>query len=41
LIDIYRKGNVPAIATNNLIPDDEEEKDDGDLDFAKAGQSRQ
>jgi hypothetical protein len=37
LIDIYGKGNMPAIATNNPIPDDEKEKDNGDLDFAKTG----
>jgi hypothetical protein len=30
---------VPAIAINSPIPDDEEEEDNGDLDFAKAGQS--
>jgi hypothetical protein len=32
---------VSAIAINNPIPDDEEEKDDSDLDFAKTGQSYQ
>jgi hypothetical protein len=41
LIDIYKKGNVPAITTNNLTPDDEKEKNNGDLDFAKIGQSYQ
>jgi hypothetical protein len=32
---------VPAITIDSLTPDDEKEKDDSDLDFAKAGQSRQ
>jgi hypothetical protein len=41
LVDIHRKRNVPAIATNSPIPDDEvEEKDENNLNFAKAGQSR-
>jgi hypothetical protein len=35
LIDIYGKGNVSVIATDSLIPDDEEEEDDGDLNFAE------
>jgi hypothetical protein len=34
--------NVPAIITNSPIPDDEaEKKDKNNLNFAKAGQSRQ
>jgi hypothetical protein len=32
---------VPAIATDSPTPDDEKEEDDGDLDFAETGQSRQ
>jgi hypothetical protein len=32
---------VPAIAINSLIPDDEKEENDSNLDFAEAGQSRQ
>jgi hypothetical protein len=41
LIDIYKKRNVPAITTDSPTPDDEKEKDDSNLDFAKIGQSRQ
>jgi hypothetical protein len=29
LVGIYGKGNVPAIAINSPIPDNEEEEDDG------------
>jgi hypothetical protein len=32
---------VPAIITNNPTPNNEEKENDGNLDFAKAGQSRQ
>jgi hypothetical protein len=39
LVDIYGKRNVPAIAIDSPIPDDEKEEDDGDLDFAEIGQS--
>jgi hypothetical protein len=41
LVDIYKKGNVPAIATDSSIPDDEKGENDGNLNFAEAGQSRQ
>jgi hypothetical protein len=41
LIDIHEKGNVPAITTNSPTPNDKaEKKDENNLNFAKAGQSR-
>jgi hypothetical protein len=41
LIDIYKKGNVPTIATDSPTPDNEEGENDNNLNFAEAGQSRQ
>jgi hypothetical protein len=32
---------MPAITINSLIPDNEKEENDDNLDFAKIGQSRQ
>jgi hypothetical protein len=39
LVDIYGKRNIPAIAIDSPIPDNEKEKNDGNLNFAKTGQS--